>query len=208
VAIEVKPHVRDPERWDSDCEDEAQFWPRALWIDPGGTTGVSLVWFDPARLLDKNVPLIRSVIAWWGGYLHGSENMQTHEVTMLVKKYGGPAGLAIGIEDFILQSSIKDRHLLAPVRLTASIEYALWRGLKEHDGEVRKRTWAHKQSANDAKNVMTDERLKLWGMYTPGPDHIRDATRHSLLWLRRVRAIGTDLLARAHGWDGDWFDAN
>jgi hypothetical protein len=56
-----------------------------------------------------------------------------------------------------------------------------------------------RQSPNDAKNVINDGRLRIWNMYTPGPDHARDATRHVLLWLRKMKAAGWETFKEMHG---------
>lgn len=56
-----------------------------------------------------------------------------------------------------------------------------------------------RQSPNDAKNVINDGRLRIWNMYTPGPDHARDATRHVLLWLRKMKASGWETFKEMHG---------
>jgi hypothetical protein len=179
--------VRDQEsRW-RDNEDEFQFWPRSLWIDPGESTGLTVFWTDPAVLLDMQQPTLRSVMAWWTCQLQGSENSQTHQISLLVRKLGGPTGLAVGIEDFILQTRNSDRAVLSPVRITAKLEFAMWRGLFDYDGKVRRREMLAKQSASDAKKSFTDDRLKRANLYTPGPDHIRDSTRHALLWQARCR---------------------
>lgn len=41
------------------------------------------------------------------------------------------------------------------------------------------------QTPSDALSFMTDAKLKRLGLYTPGPDHARDATRHLVLYLVR-----------------------
>ena len=40
-----------------------------------------------------------------------------------------------------------------------------------------------KQTAQNAKKFMTDERLKEWGMWEKGKRHARDAIRHGCFWL-------------------------
>lgn len=88
------------------------------------------------------------------------------------------------IEDFILREHTKDRSLLAPVRLTAMVEFGLKSGLvlpSLHPvtaGVVR-------QSPSDAKSGVTDDRLRSWGLWWKGSPHIRDAIRHLVVYLRR-----------------------
>src|SRR5581483_3233548 len=50
------------------------------------------------------------------------------------------------------------------------------------------------QDAGDAKRFATDEKLKAGGLWTPGVDHPRDATRHLLLALVNRRLIDPRVL--------------
>lgn len=84
------------------------------------------------------------------------------------------------IEDFILFREERSRSLLAPVRVTARYE-------QEMKGS---RVRIAKQSSSDAKNVVTDARLRRWDMWndTEGGaigTHSRDALRHGILFARR-----------------------
>lgn len=80
------------------------------------------------------------------------------------------------IEDFILRQLQMDRSLLSPVRIIAKFEYAM-RG---------KFLFMCRQSPSDAKNVVTDARLRSWNVYDPSSGvHARDAQRHGILALRR-----------------------
>jgi hypothetical protein len=40
-----------------------------------------------------------------------------------------------------------------------------------------------KQTAQNAKGFVTDEKLKAWGMYVKGKPHTRDAIRHGIFYL-------------------------
>lgn len=163
-------------------------------VDPGGSTGICTVWYSLKMLADPHTPLQQSLFAWQSAGLHGGENEQTLEVLRwLANRSAGPDLSDIVIEDFILGSAIKDRELLSPVRIGHKIDYQLWRGVRVASGH-RVSFEPYWQLANDAKRVMTDQRLKIMSMYTPGPDHARDATRHAILWLRKHRA---DLLREA-----------
>lgn len=78
-------------------------------------------------------------------------------------------------EDFILRNDSRDRDLLAPVRLNAKLEASM-RGTGLH---------MFLQQPSDAKRTITDERLKRWNVYQAGSDHIKDAQRHGILFMRR-----------------------
>lgn len=163
-------------------------------VDPGGSTGICTVWYWAAGLAQKNVPLQKCLLAWQAECLHGSENEQTLAILRwFANRSFGQDKADMVIEDFILRSAIKGRELLSPVRIGHKIDYQLWRGLKVASGE-RLQFEPYWQSPGDAKSVMTDERLKIMAMYTPGPDHARDATRHAIMWLRKHRV---DLLKAA-----------
>lgn len=85
------------------------------------------------------------------------------------------------VEDFILRTSDSARHTLSPVRLNAILEWEL------RDTGIQ----IVKNSASDAKSVVTDARLKGWGLYDEtasgfgGREHARDATRHAVLTVRK-----------------------
>lgn len=163
-------------------------------VDPGGSTGICTIWYWPIGLGKREVPLQRCMLAWEAACLNGSENEQTLAILRwFANRSFGPNRADMVIEDFILRSAIKGRELLSPVRIGHKIDYQLWRGLKVASGE-KAQFEPYWQSPGDAKSVMTDQRLKLMSMYTPGPDHARDATRHAVMWLRKHRV---DLLKAA-----------
>lgn len=169
--------------------------PRVFAVDPGESTGWCVLWWDPEVLWDPAQSIIRSHVAWRAGTISGGgENEQMALVLRHLRKYGSAEeGCAVILEDFVLRAmKTMDRNLLAPVRYNAALQFSMWRGLRGVDGESRR--WEPSfQSANDAKNVVTDARLKLWNMYAEGPDHARDATRHAALHLRKLRAGGEDM---------------
>jgi len=84
------------------------------------------------------------------------------------------------LEDFILRERTNGRSLLSPVRLNSKFEDYVRREAPDIQ--------LHLQSPSD-KSVITDERLKRWGLYMRGQQHARDAERHLVLWLRKHSAI-------------------
>lgn len=199
MAVMVRPSILSEERVPDDSWLLA--FPRILAIDPGDHTGWSIVWFDPDVVFDNTRSIVRAPVAWQCGFVVGQEDNQVDRILAhLRRKEVGGEGLAVVLEDFILRSQYKDRSLLSPVRINAKFEFAFHRGVREADGVVRRRVFPpdRLQSSSDAKNVITDARLKLWQMYLPGPDHPRDATRHALLWLRKLRQRGEDYYDTVH----------
>lgn len=66
-------------------------------------------------------------------------------------------------------------------------------------GVVKYLAWKYgiairEQQPAEAMNFVTDEKLKRLGLYTPGPDHARDATRHLILGAVKVNAFDPRLL--------------
>lgn len=87
------------------------------------------------------------------------------------------------VEDFILRLMDQGRALLAPVRVSAAFEWEMERSGAAETVPVLK------QQPSEAKRVVTDERLRAWGLYDAGSGpHSRDATRHAVLALRKYSA--------------------
>lgn len=202
VYWKFEPEIRDEALW-QDSEDEHQWWPRTLWVDPGGTTGVCVLWLHPARFLDRTVPLVRCILAWQTLMLRGPEDDQVAALTDMIRELGGPSGLTVGCESFVVRQLNMSEEFLSPVRIKAALKHRLWAGVTEWDGEVRRRA-LFSQSPADAKTSVTDERLRIWDLWTPGPDHPRDATRHAILHCRKVRSGPGDSFRRAFGWEEGW----
>jgi len=45
------------------------------------------------------------------------------------------------------------------------------------------------QTASDAKNFVTNEKIRRLGLWAPGEDHARDAIRHAVLYMTRRNLI-------------------
>ena len=185
------------ERWSYKNEDEWLFWPRVLWIDPGGVSGVACIWFDPLAV-SQGQPLRRSILAWHERFLHGPRTGRRGQISSflrLQKLLAQEPGLAVGVEDFVVRQANMSREFLDPVRINEPIIW--YNSIKGRD--------THVQSPSDAKNTFDDGRLKEMGMYTPGPDHVRDATRHCLLHIRKMKDWTPKQIAEYHGYDADWY---
>lgn len=203
------PLVLDQEgRWDGEHEDEYLWWPRVLWLDPGTVSGVSCVWFDPAALF-AGKPLARVVLAFWNGYLYGPENGVEGQIARFLQmrdvlSVDASPGLVTGIETFLPRRISFDAEFLSPVRIRAGVEFQMSVGsvLSGHFGAAIRPLAT--QAPSEALPVMTDVRLRGLRMYTPGADHARDATRHALLWIRKLSAKGVPFFYRWHGLELGW----
>lgn len=106
-------------------------------------------------------------------------------------------------EDFVLRRQEMDRTLLAPVRmgglvlgLMASCPH--WYvvgdrglgggvyGVKAFEVDLTRVPFSVQQPSQ-AKSIVTDARLKDWGLWIKGQKHVRDAIRHAVVRYRAVR---------------------
>jgi hypothetical protein len=164
-------------------------------IDPGGTTGWSLISVHPESLTAPNAEFLDNIFDHQHGEVdcgtrRGNLGDSLHAGISTHGEFSGAYDLAefiqawpsaaVVIEDFTLRKFRQDRDLLSPVRITAAIGMVLW----QTDGRDY-----HTQEPNDAMNVCSDARLREWGMYDPTGSlgHARDADRHALLFLIRAK---------------------
>lgn len=178
-------------------------------VDPGGTTGMSVMQISYVDLVNPQTPLQGAIFGWMHGQVDcGSQSGNAAESATAmgglgVSETGEAAGVAIieniicqaaaepaavVIEDFIPREFNQSRDFLSPVRITAALNQLLW--------ELRATT-QHRQQASEAKTTCTDDRLQKWGFFEGGNSdrHARDADRHALLFLRKLRSKGSRLRA-------------
>lgn len=199
-------------RWQRQNEDEHLYWPRVLWIDPGVVSGVAVVWFDPKALLVDDLKTAKVVLAYSEMFLHGDEYGPTGQIGTYLKlreKLDEEVGLATGCESFRVLRLDSSEEFVAPIRIRS--------GIQQQMSILRPLGWKKgdpigiplfTQSPSDAINAFTNDRLKALRMYTPGPDHVNDAKRHTLLWIRRLKAQRDPLAAfrASHGYEAGWFE--
>lgn len=174
-------------------------------IDPGGTTGWSLISIHPEALTTPDASILDNIHVHQHGEVdcgvhRGNLGSSLHPGISTDGEFSGVYDLAkfiyswpvaaVVIEDFVLGQMRKDRDLLSPVRVTAALGMMLWR---------KQGRDYHTQTPADAKRICTDERLKEWKMYDPygGLRHARDADRHAILFLRKAKAKAA---FRARAW--------
>lgn len=143
-------------------------------LDPGGTTGWCLMSIGMQAMVDPEFRILNSIAMYTFGEVRGNEHEQLSEIENLIDAW---PGAAVVREDFILRTQSKDPRVLSPVRLGFGIDHLMYQ---------RGRT-AFTQQPAMAKTTATDERLKSWGLYRPGSDHARDATRHAITFARRAK---------------------
>jgi hypothetical protein len=154
--------------------------PVVISVDPGGTTGWSIMCVHPEALSVKDVPILSNIRHWAHGQISTENSLQgerkcVHTLLQIIEVW--PGALVV-IEDFILMKKSMGRELLSPVRITAALEYALQEiGWKNFTRQGR-----------EALTEANDDRMKRWGLYkrAGGQEHARDADRHSIVKLRKL----------------------
>jgi hypothetical protein len=144
-------------------------------IDPGVTTGWAKITI-PMDSIFGDEP--GEIIDWKYGMLDGPETGQAQTFCRIAKRYIFPA---IAIEDFDNRRPLRNREYLAPVRVASKIEFCIQTGMA---GQVTGHEW---QMPSLAFETAPDDRLKRWGLYPPGPEHPKDATRHAITLIRRAK---------------------
>lgn len=179
-------------------------------FDPGVTTGWAGSCFDRVTLLDDSEVSVgkrlrcgrwetgeinRQTVSWEKfpssvarralSSFEGWDSFNAREMLRLARWWWevNEVDLSLDVfvvvqEDFILQTRDAARHTLAPVRVNAAFDM-----LTDEAWQMRK----IKFMASDAKNVVTDMRLRNWRMYElgKGVEHIRDGLRHNILFVRK-----------------------
>lgn len=165
---------------------------RVVACDPGTSTGIVSYW-GPRRVLGKDVAVrLIDRIEVDGGWKCG-----VRAVLGVIARFQPHVFVH---EDFILTSfGSSEREGIDPVRLNAVFEWELAAEEDEIAGVDGGWMSVHgkrdlvgvgsdlvivKYTAAHAKGIITDKRLKAWGLWYEGSTHIRDATRHLCLFLR------------------------
>lgn len=172
-------------------------WATVIALDPGGTTGWSVMCVYADSLVDDEVSILRSIAHRAHGQINGTERQQCTDILDLIAAW---PYAAVVIESFTLRKFTMSSELLSPVRIGAVIEYALWRGGLGVMPAGRPLFW---QSPALAKKTATDERLREWKLWErDGEQHARDADRHAITFLRSAKGR-TRIRAAAWPWRYD-----
>lgn len=173
-------------------------------VDPGTSTGWSALKVPVARLVATGATRTLPWCRWRHGTVLRSGTLGTGHLAQAVddsrhvthlmnvarkvheemvfdgdEDEGWPADeFVFVLESFSLRMLSMDTNLLAPVRVLDRLVDRLW--------TAGSRVPVFYQSPSDAKNSVSNERLKRWHMYDPSSgEHARDADRHAILFLRR-----------------------
>lgn len=166
-------------------------------FDPGVTTGWAVHRLDLKSLLKEGFTrsIWNSSSGWVCGEIGGDGLGEDAAVdsmmnlTRIAYSLGDYAYdvFAIVMEDFVPRMLEQKRSFLSPVRVFAKYERDLYQARLLSGLALP----YFKQSASDAKNVVTDDRLTRWQLYRAGSVHSRDAQRHGVLFARKVSSDPT-----------------
>lgn len=145
----------------------------AMGVDPGGTTGVTIIGVHE-RTIYRDYP---GKISYLESFeTAGSYTAQALEITDATREF---YPLALIVESFYPAKPITSEEYLSPLRVGERIAFCV-----ETKYIICPFFW---QAPSQAMSTAPDNRLKLWGLYQPGPDHMKDSTRHAITFIRRTK---------------------
>lgn len=158
---------------------------RVVAFDPGGTTGWSIMETTLGALDDNTIPVHEILTGWWHGQIVcNDEKIDNYEqvaidaMAELITAQAAADDFAVVMESYQIRSKRTDAETISPIRFIAGVEQYVWDMCR----------YMAKQGPSE-KTGVTDERLETWGLYLrDGQQHARDADRHALLFLKKLRA--------------------
>ena len=142
-------------------------------VDPGFTSGVTIIGV-PYLSMYGNSPYHRSYFEMFE--VSGNYASQALEIVDATREF---FPLALVVESFYPAKPITSEEYLSPVHVGDRIAFCV-----ETHYVLCPFFW---QTPSQAMETAPDSRLKLWNLYKPGPDHMKDSTRHVVTFLRRCR---------------------
>lgn len=142
-------------------------------VDPGFTTGVTIIGV-PYLSMYGNSPYRRNYFEMFE--VSGSYTSQALEVCDASREF---YPLALVVESFYPAKPITTEEYLSPLRVGERIAFCV--ETKYIISPLFRQTPAM------AMETAPDSRLKAWGLYQPGADHVKDSTRHVVTFLRRAK---------------------
>lgn len=158
---------------------------RVVAFDPGGTTGWSIMETTLGALDDNTIPVHEILTGWWHGQIVcNDEKIDNYEqvaidaMAELITAQAAADDFAVVMESYQIRSKRTDAETISPIRFIAGVEQYVWDMCR----------YMAKQGPSE-KTGVTDDRLEAWGLYLrDGQQHARDADRHALLFLKKLRA--------------------
>jgi hypothetical protein len=145
----------------------------AMGVDPGGTSGVSIIGVHE-RTIYRDYP---GRISYFEAFeVSGGYTAQALEIAAVSREF---YPLALIVESFYPAKPITSEEYLSPIRVGERIAFCV-----ETSYLICPFFW---QTPSQAMSTATDTRLKQWGLYQSGPDHMKDSTRHAITFIRRAK---------------------
>lgn len=150
----------------------------SMGIDPGGTSGWGVIGVERDSIFGDAPPSIKHFAS---GKVTGDFTKQVLTLATIINSFHGPYyTLAIALESFSPRKPITSEEFFSPIYINARIQFLV------DTGKIKAPLFY--QTPSQAMHDAPDKRLKRWGIYTPGPDHPKDGTRHAITLIRRCRA--------------------
>lgn len=172
-------------------------------FDPGISTGWAIVRVPVKLLLELGqVGVTSKMQVTCGQFRTGSTGGNVERATQLMRlayeEVAEEGDLLVCVQEgFTLRQMSKDPEMLEPVRWLA-----VWdekERLRQEAGGDPLPFAVERQDPSLATSVITDSRLRLWGLWFNAKEHGRAALKHALMYLRRFASDG-ELRALA-GWE-------
>jgi hypothetical protein len=145
----------------------------AMGVDPGFTSGVTILGV-PYLSMYSTSPYRRAYFETFE--VSGNYASQALEICDASREF---FPLAMIVESFYPAKPITSEEYLSPVHVGDRIAFC-------HETKYIINTFFW-QTPSQAMETAPDSRLKAWDLYRPGPDHMKDSTRHVVTFLRRCR---------------------
>lgn len=142
-------------------------------VDPGFTSGVAIIGV-PYLSMYGNSPYRRGYFELFE--VSGDYASQALEIADASREF---FPLALVVESFYPAKPITSEEYLSPLHVGDRIAFCV-----ETHYIIPTFFW---QTPSQAMETAPDSRLKAWNLYQPGPDHVKDAARHVVTFLRRCR---------------------
>jgi hypothetical protein len=175
-----------------------------LAIDPGGTSGVFAAYADPRPTLKET--LLEGLSKQKSTETKGGYLQQGARLATIIRRFVFVANvensiaipnISVVLEDFVLRrrqeggatGNLTSCWVAAATMGAAGVTHYVGPDQGEWGVEVSEfmEEMTYYQQPSQAKGLATNERLKLWGLWTRGDgDHIRDAKRHFATRLNKV----------------------
>lgn len=216
-------HLAAPRLTVGQPKSELQKYPTVIALDPGGTTGWSVMQCRPEALSSPEVKILDNITHWAEGQVASessdvkveSASPKRWEARKSIIRMAGPqfafdaSSECAAVHELIALIDawpgcvvVTEDFILRQMNMARDL-LAPVRIMAGLDYLLWKRGMVmYRQQPSEAKGAVTDARLKLWGFYSSSgaQRHARDATRHAITFLRKAKDLNMGPGRRALAW--------